>query len=144
MQRFAVIAALLLPCAFAQAQTSIKITMPDSTSCTYPTGQISSNATPGQLQTTATGVGTGTGCGSSIPTGALPVSFGPASPLAPTAVTLQPSTSGETTSFSFQAINATSCSGTITGTGGVFTVGGTSSTTFCSITGTACTAAPLT
>jgi hypothetical protein len=127
MQRFLVFAALLLPCVFAQAQssTTIKITKQDSTTCTYPTGQVSSNSTPGQLQATAIGAATGAGCGSSV----SPVSFGPASPLAPNAVIVASSPSGETTSLSFQPVNATTCTGTVTAPG-IFT-GGTSSTTFC-------------
>jgi len=140
MQRFAVIAALLLPCAFGQAQTSIKITMPDTSSCTYPTGQISSNSTPGQLQTTATGPGSGTGCFTGP--SAAPVSFGPATPLSPNPVTLQsPQTGGVATGFSFAAFNATNCTGSISG-GAVFT-GGTNTITFCSLTSTSC-AAPQT
>ena len=136
MQRFAVIAALLLPCAFGQAQTSIKITMPDNTSCTYPTGQISSNTTPGQLQTTATNTGSGAGCGSG--TGINPpVSFGPASPLTPSSTTLVSNTNGETASLSFRAFNATNCTGSIVGAGATFT-GGTNGITFCSLTGLSC------
>ena len=140
MQRFAVIAALLLPCAFAQAQTSIKITMPDTSSCTYHTGQISSNSTPGQLQASATDTGTsgGTGTGCGVTNVTPPVTFGPASPLVPNAVTLASSASGETTSFSFQALNATTCTGSIVGTGGVFTPAGTNTVTFCSPTTTLC------
>jgi len=50
------------------------------------------------------------------------------------------STSGESASLSFQAVNAVSCTGTITGaTGGVFT-GGTSSKTFCNTANTCNTA----
>ena len=139
MQRFAVIAALLLPCAFGQAQTSIKITMPDTSSCTYHTGQISSNATPGQLQATATDTGTSGGTGNGCGTAGNPnppVSFGPASPLSPNPLTL-PSTAsgGETSSFSFKAFNATSCIGSITGAGAVF-ANGTNSTSIC--TGASC------
>ena len=126
MQRLTVLAALLLPFAFAQAQTTIKITNPDLSTCTYPTGQVSSNATPGQLQATATAPGSGTGCGSNAPA----ASFGPAFPLAPSAVTIASAVGGETTGLTFQAVNATTCTGSIAG-GGIFTGGG-STITFCS------------
>jgi hypothetical protein len=141
MQRFIVLAALLLPCAFAQAQTTIKITMPDSTSCTYSTGQVASNATPGQLQATSSTFGTGTGCnGGGGNTGG--VSFGPAALLAPTSASVGPSAASQP--FTFQAINATSCTGTITGNGGGTFSNGTASMTLCSSsTNPTCAAAQL-
>jgi hypothetical protein len=125
MQRLLLSAAIVL-CASASAQTTINITMPGTQgSCTYTTGAVLSNSVPGQLQATATSA-TGTGCGSSG--GA--VSFGPASPLLPAANTL--GNAGGVVNLSFQAVNATSCTGTITGaSGGIFTGLGTTKT-FCS------------
>ena len=112
---------LVLPVA-ASAQ-SVKITLPDTSTCTYATGQVTNNATPGQLQATATATPTGNGCGTST----SPVTFGPAAPLSPALMTLQGNTG--TVNFSFQALNATSCTGSITGAaGGAFTNG----TTLCS------------
>ena len=114
---------LVLPVA-ASAQ-SVKITLPDTTTCTYATGQVTNNATPGQLQATATATPTGNGCGTTTSTS--PVTFGPAAPLSPALMTLQGNTG--TVNFSFQALNATSCTGSITGAaGGAFTNG----TTLCS------------
>ena len=107
---------LLLP-ASVSAQ-SIKITLPDTTTCTYATGQVTSNATPGQLQATSSGTPIGTGCGN----GSSAVTFGPASPLSPSAPTLSSSTG--TVNFGFQALNASQCTGSITGaSGGAFTNG---------------------
>lgn len=128
MQKLLLSAALLLPGALAQAQTTIKITMPDTTTCTYATGQVSSNATPGQLQASATGPGTGAGCGVQGAVGGA-VSFGPASPVTATQPNLPssfPATSGESTTVTFQAVNAVSCTGSITGAaGGTFPGGST-------------------
>jgi len=125
MQRLLISTAMLgmalLAGAPAQAQTTIKITMPDTSSCVYPTGPVSSNSTAGQLQATATAAGTGAGCTPPVGTGA--VSFGPASPLSPAnGPALQSSPTGESTTLTFQAVNATSCTGQITGAaGGTFT-----------------------
>src|SRR5450755_2625253 len=126
MRHLFVSTALLL-CASASAQTTINVTLPGTQgSCTYTTGPVLSNSIPGQLQATATSFA-GAGCGG----GAGGVSFGPASPLTPSAITL-PGTSG-TVNFSFQPVNATQCTGSITGaTGGAFN----GSTTLCS--GAAC------
>lgn len=131
MLRLLVSAALLLPAVFAQAQTTIKITMPDTTICTYSTGQVSSNATPGQLQATASAVGVGAGCGSL----AGSVSFGPASPLAPSTQNL--GNVGGTANFSFTVVNATQCNGSIAGaSGGKFTSSNASTATnLCSASG---------
>lgn len=131
MQRILVSAALLLTIVeCAQAQTTVNITMPNSSTCTYTTGPVTSNpVVPGQLQATASG-STGAGCGSS----AGSVSFGPASPLAPATQTL--GNGGGAANLTFQAVNATQCTGSITGaTGGTFTNG----TTLCS--GAACSSA---
>lgn len=131
MQRLLISTAMLgmalLAGAPAQAQTTIKITMPDSSSCVYPTGPVSSNATPGQLQATASANGTGSGCGG--PAGSGPVSFGPASQMAPPTVSLPSSPTGESTSLTFQAVNAVSCTGSITGASGGTISGGS---TICS------------
>jgi hypothetical protein len=111
---------LLLPVA-ASAQ-SVKITLPDNSTCTYATGQVvTNNATPGQLQATATATPTGNGCGTTTSTS--PVTFGPAAPLSP-ALTILSGNTG-TVNFSFTALNATtSCIGSITGAaGGAFTNG---------------------
>jgi hypothetical protein len=126
MRHLFVSAALLL-CASAFAQTTINVTLPGTQgSCTYTTGPVLSNSIPGQLQATATSFA-GAGCGGGIGG----VSFGPASPLTPSAITL-PGTSG-TVNFSFQPVNATQCTGSITGaTGGAFN----GSTTLCN--GAAC------
>ncbi|HZP65677.1 MAG TPA: hypothetical protein VFB32_05155 [Rudaea sp.] len=123
MQRFFVAAALVLSVAAvpALAQTTINITMPNNTSCTYTTGPITSNATPGQLQATATS-STGTGCGGGTSTSA--VSFGPASQLAASPTTI--SNTGGTSTLSFQVVNATSCTGSISGAAGGSFPGGTS------------------
>jgi hypothetical protein len=131
MQRILVSAALLLTIVeCAQAQTTVNITMPNSSTCTYTTGPVTSNPiVPGQLQATASG-SSGAGCGSS----AGSVSFGPASPLAPASQTL--GNGGGAANLTFQAVNATQCTGSITGaTGGTFTNG----TTLCS--GAACSSA---
>ena len=107
---------LLLP--VSVSAQSIKITLPDTTTCTYATGQVTSNATPGQLQATSSGTPIGTGCGN----GSSAVTFGPASPLSPSAPTLSSSTG--TVNFGFQALNASQCTGSITGaSGGAFTNG---------------------
>jgi hypothetical protein len=120
---------VLLPIS-ASAQ-SIKITLPDTTTCTYSTGQVTNNATPGQLQAIATATPVGTGCGSTTSSSNAPVTFGPASPLTPALQTLAGNTG--TVNFGFQALNATQCIGSITGAnGGAFTSG----TTLCN--GAAC------
>jgi len=133
MLRLLVSAALLLPAVFAQAQTTIKITMPDSSTCTYPTGQVSTNSTPGQLQATASAAGTGAGCGG--PAGVGSVTFGPASPLAPNSQSL--GNGGGTANFNFEVVNATQCNGTIVGpSGGKFASSGAATATgLCAATG---------
>ena len=135
MQRLFLSAAILLS-ASASAQTSINITLPGTQgSCTYTTGPVLSNSVPGQLQATATTAPVGAGCGTS----GGGVGFGPASPLAPTTTTL--TSAGGAANLSFQAINATLCTGSITGAaGGVFTVGGTTTATFCSSSASCATA----
>src|SRR6185369_16570579 len=109
MQRLLISTAMLgmalLAGAPAQAQTTIKITMPDSSSCVYPTGPVSSNSTAGQLQATATAAGSGAGC-TPIGVGSS-VSFVPASPLAPASTTLTSNAAGESATLTFQAVGAT-------------------------------------
>jgi hypothetical protein len=133
MQRFLVSLLLLSALGVAQAQT-IKITTANGP-CTYPTGTVTSDpSTPGQLLATVpTGqTPTGAGCGSSSTN--APVSYGPASVLTATSSTTIGPSAG-TVNFTYQPLNATSCTGTITpSTGTSFT------TTFCSNAG-AC--APL-
>jgi hypothetical protein len=121
MQRLLPLAALCL-CASVSAQTTIDITVPGNNVCSYTTGPVTAGSTAGHLQATATG-STGAGCGIS---GSNPaVSFGPASPLAPPAVSVP--TAGGSASFTFQPVNATACTGSITPSSGTaFT------TTFCS------------
>ena len=133
MLRVLVSAALLLPAVFAQAQTTIKITMPDLSTCTYPTGQVSSNSTPGQLQATATTNGSGAGCGGGLTGGSA--TFGPASPLAPPAQNL--GNGGGAANFNFEVVNATQCNGTIVGaSGGKFASSGAATATgLCSAAG---------
>jgi hypothetical protein len=116
-------ALLALP---AAAQTTLDITVPGPATCSYITGPVTNEATPGHLQATATS-SSGAGCGTG---GAGNVTFGPASPLSPQATTL-PSNTG-TVNFSFQALNASTCTATITGAAtGSFTGG----STLCSGTG---------
>ena len=125
MQRFrfsipilsSLLCSTVLLSASVSAQT-IKVIMPNNTTCTYSTGQVTSNVTPGQLQAISTGTPTGTGCGTSN----AAVTFGPASPLSPSAPTLSSSTG--TVNFGFQALNASQCVGSITGaSGGAFSNG---------------------
>ena len=116
MQRLLSLAALCV-CATVSAQTVIDVTVPGNKVCSYTTGPVTSGATAGHLQATATG-STGTGCGSSTPTSTdPPVSFGPASPLSPLVATL-PNTGG-LAGFTFQPINATRCDATVTPSTGV-------------------------
>jgi hypothetical protein len=102
----------------AAAQTTLDITVPGDTVCSYATGPVTNEATPGHLQATATS-SSGAGCGTGS---AGNVTFGPASPLSPQATTLPLNTGS--VSFSFQALNATTCSAAITGAAtGSFTSG---------------------
>ena len=106
-----------LPAA-AAAQTTLDITVPGSAVCSYATGPVTNEAIPGHLQATATS-SSGAGCGTGS---AGNVTFGPASPLSPQATTLPLNTG--TVNFSFQALNATTCSAAITGSAtGSFTNG---------------------
>jgi hypothetical protein len=119
----ALFASSLLVPAFAGAQTTIDITVPGGQICSYSTGTVAASPTPGHLTATATSF-TGTGCGSTS-NGNAPVTFGPASPLSP--ATGQLGNTGGSQSFTFQALNASQCSGTITPSAGTnFT------STFCS------------
>jgi hypothetical protein len=130
MQRILVLVLLLVSAAWADAQT-VKITTTGGSTCTYPTGAVRSDPnTPGQLLAAATGPGQGAGCGSSGGS----VSFGPASPLAPATQTI--SNLGGAAALSFQPVNATSCTGSVTGGSGGAITGGN---TIC--TGAACNAA---
>ncbi len=98
--------------------------------CTYTTSSaIKSNATPGQLETT--GTLTSGNCGSQSN---LPVEFGPASQLAPSATTL-PGTSGSV-QYTFQPLHATQCTALFTGGNGSSTASFTGGNPLCS--GTAC------
>jgi len=84
---------------------------------------VSASSTPGHLQATATSF-SGAGCGTTS-NGSAPVEFGPASPLSPPSFSFSNNTGGST-SFSFTALNASQCTGTITpSTGTSFT------STFC-------------
>ncbi len=106
----------------AAAQTTLDITVPGPATCSYITGPVTNEATPGHLQATATS-SSGAGCG----TGAGNVTFGPASPLSPQTTSVS---SGGTVSFSFQPLNATTCSAVIAGSAaGAFT--GTGGNTLC-------------
>ncbi len=117
---------LLLGVGAAQAQTTLDITLPGGTTCSYATGPVTSGSVAGHLQANATS-SSGSGCAS----GATGVSFGPASLLAPASTNLGGSTG--TVNFTFQALNATNCTGSITGAvGGAFNSG----PTLC--TGTGC------
>ena len=105
----------------ASAQTTLDITVPGSTVCSYQTGAVTNGSVSGHLQATATsssGAGCGTGSSGNV-------TFGPAFPLTPSATTL-PDNIGSV-NFSFQALNAsTQCVGSITGgTGGSFAGGNT-------------------
>ena len=100
----------------AAAQTTLDITVPGPATCSYITGPVTNEATPGHLQATATS-SSGAGCG----TGAGNVTFGPASPLSPQSTTVL---SGNSVNFSFQPLNANTCSAVITGAAaGSFTGG---------------------
>ena len=107
MKRFAIFLAIFG--APAMAQTTLDITVPGAGNpvCSYITGPVTNETTPGHLQATATS-SSGAGCGTS----SGGTTFGPASPLAPQTTTVA---SGSAVSYSFQALNATSCSGTISG-----------------------------
>src|ERR1700722_12728892 len=105
----------------ASAQTTLDITVPGNSVCSYQTGAVTNGSTSGHLEATATsssGAGCGTGSSGNV-------TFGPAFPLTPAATTL-PSNTGSV-NFSFQALNAsTQCVGSITGaTGGSFAGGNT-------------------
>ena len=116
MQRLLLLAALCV-CATVSAQTVIDVTLPNNAGvCSYTTGPVTSGSTAGHLQATAT---TSTGsCGSSGPTSTdPPVSFGPASPLAPPTASL--GNAGGQASFTFQPINATQCNANVTPSTGV-------------------------
>jgi hypothetical protein len=95
----------------SMAQTTLDITVPGTGQpvCSYITGPVTNETTPGHLQATATS-SSGAGCGSQ---GVGNVTFGPASPLSPQTSNLAVSTGS--VNFSFQALNATSCSAAITG-----------------------------
>jgi hypothetical protein len=131
MQRLLIAALLLSACAGLQAQTTINVTLPNSTACTYTTGPITSNpAVPGQLLATASGL-TGTGCGGGG-SGSGGVNFGPASPLLPATQSIASATTGESASLSFQPVNATSCSGSISPSTGTTYTGSCNSASACS------------
>ncbi len=109
------------------AQTTLDITVPGTGNpvCSYITGPVTNGATPGHLQATATsssGAGCGTGSSGNV-------TFGPASSLSPQSTTVA---SGGSVSYSFEVLNATSCTAAITGAAsGSFTGG----STLCSGTG---------
>jgi hypothetical protein len=112
----------------ASAQTTLDITVPGNSVCSYQTGAVTNGSTSGHLQATATsssGAGCGTGSSGNV-------TFGPAFPLTPSATQLNSNTGS--VNFSFQALNAsTQCVGSITGASGGSFVG---SNTLC--TGSAC------
>ncbi len=110
------------------AQTTLDITVPGPAVCSYTTGPVTNETTPGHLQATATS-STGAGCG--VPGSSGNVTFGPASPLSPQSTNLLTDTG--TVNFSFQALNATSCTAAITGAATASFTGGN---TLC--TGSAC------
>jgi hypothetical protein len=102
------------------AQTTLDITVPGTGNpvCSYITGPVTNESTPGHLQAMATS-SSGAGCGVQ---GLGNVTFGPASPLSPQTSNLPLNTGN--VNFSFQALNATSCSAAITGAAaGNFTSG---------------------
>ncbi|HEX4415887.1 MAG TPA: hypothetical protein VH107_19810 [Lacipirellulaceae bacterium] len=107
--------------------TTLDITVPGTGNpvCSYITGPVTNGTTSGHLQATATS-SSGAGCG----TGSSgDVTFGPALPLSPQTTTVQ---SGNAVSYSFEALNATTCTAAITGAAsGSFTGG----STLCSGTG---------
>jgi hypothetical protein len=115
MRRLLPIALTLLSSA-AFAQTTLDITVPGGQVCSYATGSVSNGSAPGHLQATATS-STGAGCGTG---GSGNVTFGPATPVAATPVSVYNGTSAVT----FQALNANSCTGSVTPNSGSF-VGGT-------------------
>lgn len=120
MKRFIILFAAFAG-APAMAQTTLDITVPGSAICSYTTGPVTNEATPGHLQAIATS-STGAGCGAGGSSGN--VTFGPASPLSPQSTNL-PSDTGNV-NFAFQALNATSCNAAITGAAtGTFTGGNT-------------------
>ncbi len=131
--RSAVLFSGLLLASAAYAQTTIDLTT-STGQCTYSTpGAVTVNSADGHLRASQSGTLTGTGCptGSSNP----PVNFGPASPLnLTTSMPLASNTSGESATFTFQPVNATQCTGSISPS-----VGTAFSTTFCG-TATACNA----
>ncbi len=101
---------LLSPVGFAQ--TTLDITVPGGQVCSYATGPVSNGSASGHLQAIATS-SSGAGCG----IGSGSVTFGPASPVSASAVQAFNGTSTVT----FQALNATSCTGSITPNSGSFT-----------------------
>lgn len=110
MRRLLSSALVLFPLA-AFSQTTLDITLPGNAVCSYATGAVTNGSTPGHLQATATSL-SGAGCGSG---NSGNVSFGPASPVSATPANLNSNTG--TASIKFQAINANSCIGSISGTG---------------------------
>jgi hypothetical protein len=130
--------AILFIAAPVLAQTTLDITVPGNTVCSYTTGPVTTGSPAGHLQATATS-STGAGCGSSGGS----VSFGPASPLAPAQQVIGNQLTGNAASATFQAVNATQCTASITGaSGGTFASGvvsgsGTASATVCN-TGAGC------
>jgi hypothetical protein len=127
MKRFIICLAALIG-APAMAQTTLDITLQYSgnTVCSYATGAVTNGATPGHLQAQASSA-SGAGCTAG---NSGDVTFGPASPLSPQSTQLSGPTGN--VNFSFQALNATSCTAAITGLAtGSFTGG----STLCSGTG---------
>jgi hypothetical protein len=121
--------ALILASPATFSQTTLDITLPGATVCSYATGSITNGSVPGHLQATATS-SSGAGCGSGS-TGN--VTFGPASPATASPATLSSNTG--TSNITFQALNASSCTGAITPSVGATLNGGNA--TLCSGT-TAC------
>lgn len=109
--------ASLFLAASATAQTTIDITNGMST-CSYPTGAVSSGVTPGHLSANLTGTPTGSGCssGSSVPA----VTFGPAQPISANKTSLVGGTA-VSDAFTVLPLNAVSCTAAISTTAGTGT-----------------------
>ncbi|HET8940553.1 MAG TPA: hypothetical protein VFN13_01015 [Rudaea sp.] len=132
MQRLLILTALVFA-GPALAETTLDVTLPGGAGiCSYTTGAVTTGTTAGHLQATATAMSAA--CGSGGTSSNLPVEFGPASQLSPSATTL-PGTSGSV-SYAFQPLHATSCTGSFTGGNGSSTASFSGGSNLC--TGTAC------
>jgi hypothetical protein len=119
--------ALVFSSSLAFAQTTLDITLPGGSTCSYVTGPVSNGSAPGHLQATATSE-SGAGCTSGS---SGSVTFGPASPATAAPASLSSNTG--TSSINFQVLNASTCVGTFNPTTGASFTG---SSTLCS--GTSC------